>query len=100
MSEHISGIGGGLPRITAPSFGSSPAAGATAADGAFGGLLDALQQTGAQADAALADLAVGGDMDLHDVVLAVEVESIAFELATQLRNRLVCAYQEIFRMNV
>lgn len=97
MSEMISGIGGGIPRISAPSIGSSPAGGA---DGAFGGLLDALQETGMQADAALADLAVGGDMDLHDVVLAVEMESIAFELATQIRNRLVAAYQEVFRMNV
>ena len=53
-----------------------------------------------QSDAALADLAVGGDRDLHDVVLAVEMESIAFELAVQIRNRLVEAYQEIFRMSV
>ena len=53
-----------------------------------------------EAGGALADLAVGGEQDLHDAVLAVEMESIAFELAVQMRNRLVEAYQEIFRMSV
>ena len=63
-------------------------------------MLNSLGQTQADAEAALVDLAVGGEMDLHDVVLAVEMESIAFELAVQIRNRLVDAYQAIFRMTV
>ena len=48
----------------------------------------------------MVDLAVGGEQDLHDIVLAVEMESIAFELAVQIRNRLVDAYSEIFRMSI
>ncbi len=39
-------------------------------------------------------------MDLHDAVLAAELESLSFDLAVQIRNRLVDAYQEIFRMSV
>lgn len=66
----------------------------------FGALLEGLGAAQSEADRALIDLAVGGDRDLHDVMLAVEMESIAFELATQIRNRLVDAYQEIFRMSV
>ena len=69
-------------------------------DGQFGELLNALGGMEAEAEAALTDLAVGGERDLQDVVLAVEMESIAFELAVQIRNRLVSAYQEIFRMSV
>ena len=33
-------------------------------------------------------------------MLAVEMESIAFELAIQIRNRLVDAYNESFRMAI
>ncbi len=99
MSESmIGGITGGLPRLTETAAHVTGADGAE--DGRFGGLLQALTEIEAQADAAVVDLAVGGEMDLHDVVLAVEMESIAFELATQIRNRLVDAYQEVFRMSV
>ncbi len=93
----IGGIGeGGLQ----PVWPQTQVAAAPEGGGGFGALLDSLGQTQADAEAALVDLAVGGDMDLHDVVLAVEMESIAFELAVQIRNRLVDAYQEIFRMSV
>lgn len=66
----------------------------------FAGLIDGLAQQQTQADTAIIDLATDGELDLADVVLAVEMESIAFELATQIRNRLVEAYQEVFRMSV
>ena len=48
----------------------------------------------------VADIATGGERDLHDVVLAVEMESLAFDLAVQIRNRLLEAYSEIFRMQI
>lgn len=67
---------------------------------AFQQMLDALSGASAQADSAVADLATGGDRDLHDVVLSVEMESLAFDLAVQIRNRLVEAYSEVFRMQV
>lgn len=66
----------------------------------FAQMLDALSGASAEADAATTDLAVGGERDLHDVVLAVEMESLSFDLAVQIRNRLVEAYSEIFRMQV
>lgn len=98
----IEGIGsaGGARGLAA--FGAVPrAADSSDAQGTgFGALLEGLGAAQAEADRALIDLAVGGDRDLHDVMLAVEMESIAFELATQIRNRLVDAYQEIFRMSV
>ena len=99
MAMHgIEGIGGAVsrpldvPAVTARSDGGD--------SGRFDELLAGLSDIQAQADAALTELAVGGEQELHDVVLAVEMESIAFELAVQIRNRLVEAYQEIFRMSV
>ncbi len=68
--------------------------------GVFDRLLANLSDLSGTADAALTDLALGGDTDIHDVVLAAEMESITFDLAVQIRNRLVDAYQEIFRMQV
>lgn len=92
--QSIGGVGASRPLI--PATPPSEEGG----EGQFASLLAGLGEMQGDADAAIADLAVGGDRDLHDVVLAVEMESIAFELAVQIRNRLVDAYQEIFRMSV
>jgi flagellar hook-basal body complex protein FliE len=89
----ISGIGG----ISAAGASTGTAHSST---GGFSELLASLGQASAQADQAVGDLATGGDRDLHDVVLAVEMESVAFDLAVQIRNRLLDAYSEIFRMQV
>lgn len=71
------------------------------ADGrGFGAMLAGLSGVEAGGNRAITDLAVDANRDLHDVVLAVEMESIAFDLAVQIRNRMVDAYQEIFRMNI
>jgi len=102
----LSGLGSGLgmPQIGGAG-GISDAVGAPRNPGAgtgdsFGQVLSALSGSSAEADQAIADLATGGDRDLHDVVLAVEMESLAFDLAVQIRNRLLEAYSEVFRMQV
>ncbi|MOA27281.1 Flagellar hook-basal body complex protein FliE [compost metagenome] len=46
------------------------------------------------------EAAVGGDVDLHDVMIAAEKSSVAMQLTLQVRNKLVEAYQEIMRMQV
>jgi len=96
----ISGLGG----INAGS-GLSQAAGRPSNPGegvgsGFEQMLAGLSSASNEADAAVANLATGGDQDLHDVVLAVELESLAFDLTVQIRNRLLEAYSEVFRMQV
>lgn len=44
--------------------------------------------------------ATGKTSDLHSVMIASEEASISLELATQVRNKVVDAYQEIMRMTV
>ena len=39
------------------------------------------------ADKAMTDVALGSDRDLHDAVLSVQMESLTFDLAVQVRNR-------------
>ena len=94
----LPGALGGLGAAGAPAVGGAQR-GQEASD-AFGGLLASL--TGAQqsADSAMVDVATGSDGDMHNAVLAVEMESLQFDLAVQIRNRLVDAYQEMFRMSV
>ena len=89
----VPGIGGTLPLPQA-----APAA--PPDGGGFGELLSGLAGIENDAANAVTDLAIDGNQDLHDVVLATEMESLGFELAVQIRNRLVEAYQEIFRMSV
>jgi flagellar hook-basal body complex protein FliE len=73
-------------------------------DGGFGSVLAdqvaALQGTQDEAAAASQSLAAGTAEDLSSVVMAVERAQLSMQLASQLRNRAVEAYQEIFRTQV
>ena len=95
----LPGALGGLASAGAPAV-TGPQGGAQQASDAFGGLLASLTGTQQTADRAVADVAIGADGDLHNAVLSVELESLTFDLAVQIRNRLVDAYQEMFRMSV
>lgn len=46
------------------------------------------------------EAAVGGDVDLHDVMITAEKASVAMQLTLQIRNKMVEAYQEVMRMQV
>lgn len=102
-------MGGIGPNLGALGLGGTPAAGAAGggasrgtevASGGFAQILAGLSSSANTADEAVTRLATGQDHDLHDVMLSVESEGLAFDLAVQIRNRLVDAYSEIFRMQV
>jgi flagellar hook-basal body complex protein FliE len=95
-----SGLGPGQLDGAAAPLQQGPAA---AAD-SFGSMLrdavsqlDALQRT---ADANVTRLATGQPVDLHEVMISMEQSNLGFQLAMQVRNRLIEAYQEISRMQV
>ena len=90
---------GNVGNLAGPSI-HAPDQGAENGGNAFAQLLSDLGNSSKQADGALGDLASGGTADLHDVVLSTQFESLAFDLAVQIRNRLVDVYSEIFRMQV
>ena len=82
-------------------------AGATAAAKPGAGFADLLgkaigqlQAVSDNADAKVNAMATGQDVELHEVMLAIETESLAMSLATTIRNKAVEAYQEVFRMQV
>lgn len=90
----VGGVGG--------TAGTATAGGAAA--GSFGGLLtdkigalNDMQNSAADASQALA---TGQATDVASVVTTVEQAALAMQLAVQVRNKAVDAYQELMRMQV
>ena len=61
------------------------------------GEVNASQQAANQAMSALQS---GGNVSLHQAMIAVEEAGVSFQLMVEVRNRLLDAYQEIMRMQV
>jgi flagellar hook-basal body complex protein FliE len=61
------------------------------------GEVNQLQQ---QAGQSIQRLATGEIHDVHQVMVAAEEASIAFELMMEIRNKLMDAYQEVMRTQV
>lgn len=66
----------------------------------LGRALEELSRLENRADELTARLARGEAVELHEVIIATEKAQLALDLALQLRNRVVEAYQEIMRMPV
>ena len=99
----VGGLGG------AGGVGGGAATGTGAAGGQVGGksfgnaltkAIDNLNGTMNDASTASQQLATGQASDVSSVVMAVERAQLELQLASQVRNKAVESYQEIFRMNV
>ncbi len=82
----------------------SPRPGTSGPDGSFGRLLleslervDGMQR---EAERAVEDLTIGRQQDVHSVMIAVEKAGIALELALQIRNKLLNAYESLMRQQI
>ena len=108
--EAISGFGATGPEWSIEGLGldgGTPvdgAAGAGETSNGFGGMLadklGGLQATQDEAAAAGQALAAGTAEDASQVVMAVERAQLSMQLAAQLRDRGVDAFQEVFRTQV
>ena len=87
-----------------PEVPSTSGAGNDSKSGGFGQALNSaitnLSETQNAADDASVRMAAGDPIDLHEVMLARETASLHFQLAVQVRNKLVEAYQDVMRMQV
>ena len=88
----------------APMLGSSATGAKPAGTGDFGklitDLLGSLGNTERTTPRLISQAAAGGNVDVHDVMIATQAESLAFQVGTQVRNKAVEAYQEVFRMQM
>lgn len=53
-----------------------------------------------KASGSIEDLALGKNVEIHQVMLAVEEADISLQLLLQIRNKLVESYQEVMRMQI
>lgn len=96
----IGSIGSLTPALS--SVGNTMPAAGTGSD--FGKLvtdaLNNLSQTEKTTNDLVTKAATGQDVDIHDVMIATQTENLTFQTALQVRNKLVEAYQEVFRMQM
>jgi flagellar hook-basal body complex protein FliE len=80
-SPSSSGSGGGFGQMLSDSIGK-------------------LDQAQANADQQVQSVATGNAKDLSTVVMSVEQASLEVQLASQIRNKALDAYNDIFRMQI
>lgn len=62
--------------------------------------LNEVSELDRQANAAKETFLAGGDIDVHTVMIASQKANLSLQMAMQVRNKAIQAYNEIFRMNV
>ena len=72
--------------------------------GGFGSMLknemNRVNQSQLTANDNMQDYATGGDIPLHQVMMSVNKAEMSLKMATQVRNKIVSAYQDIARMQI
>ncbi len=67
---------------------------------AFNDSLNAVNNTKLEADRLQEDLAMGGPTSIHDAMIAAEKASLSMQMAVQVRNRILAAYNEVTNMAI
>lgn len=62
--------------------------------------LSDLNSTQRNAESALETFATGGDIDVHSVMIASQKANLSMQMAMQLRNKAIQAYNEVYKMGV
>jgi len=89
------------PAVVPPSL--TPATSAPAGssfDGFLGNMVSEVSAKQAAAGAAMKEVMAGGNMPLHQAMIAVQEASVSFQLMVEVRNKLLDSYQELMRMQV
>jgi flagellar hook-basal body complex protein FliE len=87
-----------LPPV--PSSGTAASTGADAFGAAFAEAVSKVESFQSNANASIDRFLSGEGEELHQVALKAQQADIAFELFTQIRNKVIAAYQEVMRMQV
>ena len=98
----IAGVVSGLSGAAATVAGSgTPATGSGAAmpfSGIFQSMVDQTSALDQKASQAVEGLLSGQGVEIHDAMIATQKADMSFELALQVRNKAVAAYQQMMGM--
>ncbi len=96
----VSGLGGAAAALggTASSSGAAAGGAGTPFSGVFQSMVDQTSALDAKASQAVTGLLSGQGVEIHDAMIATEKADMAFELALQVRNKAVGAYQQMMAM--
>ena len=95
----MSGVTSGAASIlSAATAGASGAAGGTAFAGMFRSMVEQTSALDQKASDAVTGLLNGQGVEIHDAMIATQKADMAFELALQVRNKVVGAYQQMMAM--
>ncbi len=62
--------------------------------------INKVDNLGKEADMEITKFLTGEGTDLHNIMIALEKSNISFRLITEIRNKVINAYEEIMRMQV
>jgi flagellar hook-basal body complex protein FliE len=102
----IEAIAAGLTpvNLTNTQAGGATTGAGVSGDGSFGSLVrnavERLEQGQRHSEQEMARAVAGESPDLHRTVIALQTEELSFQLALQVRNKVIGAYEEIMRMQV
>ena len=66
----------------------------------FSDSLNGINQKQKEAERAVETLASGGDISVHEVMIASEKASISMQMGLQLRNKILAAYNELYNVKM
>jgi flagellar hook-basal body complex protein FliE len=93
------GLTGVTPAVAGVSFPTATAGGAvTPFSGVFQSMVDQTTALDTKASQAVTGLLSGQGVEIHDAMIATQKADMAFELALQVRNKAVAAYQQMMGM--
>ena len=67
---------------------------------AFSSSLNAVNSARLEADRMQEDIAMGGNTNIHDAMIAAEKATLSMQMAVQVRNRILSAYTDITNMAI
>jgi flagellar hook-basal body complex protein FliE len=96
----VSGLGGAAAALGGTASSAAVAGGSakTPFSGVFKSMVDQTSALDAKAAEAVTGLLSGKGVEIHDAMIATEKADMAFELALQIRNKAVGAYQQMMAM--
>lgn len=100
MTISINSVGTSLPLPSLTQKAPQPGSTEGSFQSLLGDALSSLDKLQSDADTSAAKLVSGEPVELHEVLLATEKASLAFQMVVQVRNKVVEAYQDVMRMQV